>query len=251
MLYLIGLGLSKEGISLKGLKRARTCDTLYLENYTSVIPELNSKDLEEKFKGKIRVLDRSEVEKEPDRILGEAKEQDVGFLVMGDPLVATTHISLVLEARKRQIETEVIHASSIYSAISEIGLQIYKMGKSATIPMERDTKVPYETLRNNKKMGLHTLLFLDLDPKKSKFLRIPEAIDFLLSKTEGGDLEFKKDTKVIGAARIGSDSTVYYGKAEEIKKEDFGEPPYVLIIPGELHFMEEEALKKYSINTYK
>lgn len=251
MLYLIGLGLSREGISLKGLKKARTCDTLYLENYTSVIPELDSKDLEEKFGRKIKVLNRSEVEKEPNRILGEAKEQDVGFLVMGDPLVATTHISLVLEARKRQVETEIVHASSIYSAISEIGLQIYKIGKSATIPMERDTKVPYETLRNNEKRGLHTLLFLDLNPKEGEYLGIPEAIGFLLSKTDGEDLEFKKDTKVIGAARIGSDSTIYYGKAEEIKKKDFGEPPYVLIVPGKLHFMEEEALKKYSINTYK
>jgi diphthamide biosynthesis methyltransferase len=27
-----------------------------------------------------------------------------------------------------------------------------------------------------------------------------------------------------------------------IKKEDFGKPPHCLIIPGKLHFMEEEAL---------
>lgn len=249
MLYLIGLGLNKKAISLKGLETAQKCDKLFLENYTSVIPDLSVKELESRFKNKVKILDRSKVEEGPEVILNEAENQNIGFLVLGDPLVATTHISLKLEAEKRGIEVEVIHAASIYSAIGELGLQVYKIGKSVTIPMDYETGVPYETLKQNKKRGLHTLLFLDLNPKNEKFLRVPKAIEFLLEKEkERGEGVFLSNTKVLGAARIGSKPTVYYGSAEEIKKQDFGAPPYILVVPGKLHFMEKEALERFSIS---
>jgi len=38
-------------------------------------------------------------------------------------------------------------------------------------------------------------------------------------------------------------TAVQEGKSEEIIKKDFGNPPYCLVIPGKLHFIEEEALK--------
>lgn len=248
MLYFIGLGLDKEGISLEGLKVAKKCDELYLEDYTSIIPNLSLEELKEKFNNEIKVLRREDLEEDPDVLLKEAKTKDIGLLVMGDPLVATTHISLKLEAEERGIKTKVIHASSIYSAVAELGLQIYKFGKSATIPMDYETDVPYETIKENRKRGLHTLLFLDLDPKQDDFLRISEAIDYLLEKeSERGEDVFKEDTKVVGVARIGASPTVFYGKAKKVKKQDFGRPPYVLIVVGKLHFMEEEALETYKI----
>jgi len=36
-----------------------------------------------------------------------------------------------------------------------------------------------------------------------------------------------------------------YGKAKELLGIDFGKPPHVIVVPGKLHFMEGEALKRY------
>jgi diphthine synthase len=50
-------------------------------------------------------------------------------------------------------------------------------------------------------------------------------------------------TIAIGVARAGSNTPTL--KADHIKtlsKHDFGDPPQSLIFPGELHFMEAEAL---------
>ena len=40
---------------------------------------------------------------------GEAKDNNIGFLVVGDPLCATTHIDLILRAKKLNIIIEIIH----------------------------------------------------------------------------------------------------------------------------------------------
>jgi diphthine synthase len=51
------------------------------------------------------------------------------------------------------------------------------------------------------------------------------------------------DTLAVGIARAGSTNPTV--KAEAIKKlldYDFGQPPYSIIFPGKLHFMEAEAL---------
>lgn len=39
MLYLIGLGLGDENdITVKGLKAIQSCDVVYLEHYTAILP---------------------------------------------------------------------------------------------------------------------------------------------------------------------------------------------------------------------
>ena len=51
------------------------------------------------------------------------------------------------------------------------------------------------------------------------------------------------DTVAVGIARAGSDNPTL--KADFIKdlvNFDFGEPPFSLIFPGDLHFMEVDAL---------
>jgi diphthine synthase len=48
---------------------------------------------------------------------------------------------------------------------------------------------------------------------------------------------------VLGLARAGSDNPIL--KADFLSKLlefDFGEPPFSLIIPGDMHFMEVDAL---------
>mgnify|MGYP001614308571 FL=1 len=49
---------------------------------------------------------------------------------------------------------------------------------------------------------------------------------------------------IVGCARLGSDTQkIKYGNVHELIDYEFGKPLHCLIIPGKLHFMEEEMLK--------
>src|SRR3989338_2358035 len=144
-LYLIGLGLNNEkDITVNGLEAVKKCDLVYLENYTSV---LNcSKEALEKFYGKKIILARrSLVEDDDNELIENSKAKNVAFLVAGDPLAATTHIDLFLRARKEGITCNIIHNASILTAIGVTGLQLYKFGKTTSIPLENENiEAPYD-----------------------------------------------------------------------------------------------------------
>jgi hypothetical protein len=78
---------------------------------------------------------KKDLEEEQETFLEKARKNDIALFVPGDPLIATTHIDLVFEAKRRKIPVKIIHNASIFSAIGEAGLQIYKFGKTATVPM--------------------------------------------------------------------------------------------------------------------
>ena len=40
---------------------------------------------------------------------------------------------------------------------------------------------------------------------------------------------------------------IKFGAAKELLKFDFGKPVHCLIVPGKMHFVEEEALSMYKI----
>lgn len=245
-LYLVGLGLWDErDISLKGLETVKRCDLIYLENYTSVMKGTTPEKLEKLFGKKIMVLGRKEVEQDKE-FLKQAKTKEVALLIGGDPTVATTHIEMVLEAKKAGIRTKVIHASSIHSAIAESGLFIYKFGKSCSIPFSQKGFEPesfYDTIISNMKQGSHTIVFLDLKPEEDRFMTINDGLKTLLEIGKKRKKEINSGTIAVGFARIGSDDQIIKaGKISELLKFDFGGPMHILVIPGELHFMEEEAL---------
>jgi len=250
MLNLIGLGLwNEEDVSLKGLNNAKNADFVYLEIYTSKWHG-NIKKLEKLVNKKIEILERSDLEEKSENIIEKAKKEDVVILIPGDPLIATTHISLLLEAKKKGIKTEVIHNASIYSAIGECGLHVYKFGTTATIPFPEKTgnKTPistYETIKENIKKGLHTLLLLDVISEKNKYMTPNEGMQIML-RVEDGKKEnvFTNNTEIIVFARAGSEkSLIIYGQVENLLNKEFGNPPYVIILPGKLHFTEKEYLE--------
>lgn len=246
VLYLIGLGLwDEKDISVKGLEIAKKCDLIYLENYTSVMKGTTSEKLEKLFGKKIKVLSRKEVEQDKE-FLKQAKSKEVALLIGGDPTVATTHIEMIIEAKKEKIKTKVIHASSIHSAISESGLFIYKFGKSCSVPFQQKGFSPesfYHVIIENQKAGSHTIVFLDLKPEENKFMTINEGLKTLLEIGERKKKEINDDTIAVGFARIGSDNQIIKaGKIKDLINFDFGDPMHILVIPGKLHFMEEEAL---------
>src|SRR3989344_4058114 len=109
MLYLIGLGLNVDSISKCGLDTVKRCKKVYLENYTIKFP-YSINELKEVIEKKIIPVSREFVESL--EIIDEAKKTDVALLIYGNPLTATTHISLVQEAKKSGIKCEIIYNAS-------------------------------------------------------------------------------------------------------------------------------------------
>lgn len=248
MLGFVGLGLSGAGLSIKGLDFAKSADVVYAEFYTSLIPGLDLKELEDKIDNSINVLDRAGVEQNPEDVIEDSKDKKVAFLIPGDPMIATTHVDLRLRLEREGIDTRIIHGPSIETAAAgEAGLQSYKFGKSATLPFpEKRSVTPYDVLEKNQESGLHTLFLLDIEAEDEKYLTGGEGIGYLLDlEEELGRNVFTEDSLVLVVARADSeDCLVRGGSAGELKDENFGNPPHVLIVPGNLHFLEAEALQE-------
>jgi diphthine synthase len=77
-----------------------------------------------------------------------------------------------------------------------------------------------------------------------RFLSIRDALNGLLDVgAKRKKMAVTEETLVVGVARAGSsDPTVKAGFIRGILNYDFRGPPYSLIFPGKLHFMEAEAL---------
>jgi diphthine synthase len=248
-LTLVGLGISDEkGISLSGLEALKACDKIFAESYTNLLPEGTLPRLEKLVGKKIELLNRTAVEEEK-IILQAASFHSVALVVPGDPMIATTHISLILAAKKEGIATEISHASSILSAaIGESGLQAYKFGKTVTLAYWRENYKPmaaYDVIAENLSRGLHTLLLLDIDEKLGA-MKPDEAAKLLLEMEKQGKKKILlPETKIILLQAIGRKNQraaflPLPSLAMEIPFAHQG--PAVLIIPAKLHFLEEEFL---------
>ncbi len=157
---------------------------------------------------------------------------------------------MILQAKKQGIKTRIIHSSSIYTAVCESGLFIYKFGKSCSIPFPTKDFNPisfYDTIVENKKRGLHTLAFLDIHKEEDIFMNINQGLKRILEVAkEKNDDTITEDSFAIGFARMGSDDQIIkFGKIKDLINFDFGKPQHILVIPGELHFVEKEALEMY------
>jgi diphthine synthase len=247
-LVFVGLGLNDEkGISLQGLEEAQTADAVFMELYTSIMPDFSQDHLEKRLGKPIVRISRQNLEEENGQIiLDAASKGKTVFLVPGDPFVATTHVTLRLEATRCGIKTRVVHAASVISAIIGFsGLHNYKFGKTVTVPFpENASETPYNVIAQNKRLGLHTLCLLDLKADENCFLSVNQALKQLLEIEEKRKENiFTANTLAVGIARVGSaNPTLKADEAEILLQYDFGGPPQSLIIPGELHFMETEAL---------
>jgi diphthine synthase len=246
MLYLIGLGLSFKDLAVRSLDILKTCSEVYLENYTST-SDFSLKQLEGLLKKNVVVLDRKAVETDKP-FLSKSKNKKVALLVYGDVLSATTHTEILLDAKQRGIQTQVLHAPSILTAIAGTGLSLYKFGKTASVPFWEAGFEPesfYDILSQNQRIGAHTLFLLDLRPEQKKFMTIKQAIDMLLkiARKRKSSL-FTQNTHCIGCSNIGtSKQIIRAGTAKHLLTKRFGTPA-CLIVPAKLAEYELEALNE-------
>ena len=246
-LYIIGMGIYGEpSIPHSYYKLIREVDKVYLETYTSPL-KINIGKLKEIFNVKdIIPIDRGNIE-ENDELIREASKKDVVILISGDPLIATTHTTLVLESMKNGIDIKVIHSSSaLCAAIGESGLHTYKFGPSCTlIRSEKGSSLRcYQILKDNIRRGLHTLFFLEYNAEENYAMAPKEGIEILI-KYDVDNL-ISDEQYVIVLCALGSEAETK--KALKIKevihnKKKLNGEPCILIFPGELHFTEEEYLK--------
>ena len=265
-LYLIGLGLdNKKDISVKSLEIIKQAKEVYLESYTAIFNS-TKEELEEFYERPIIIADRELIEQHPEEtLLLHAKNNDICLLIVGDPLSATTHIDLILRAKEKEIPVKIIHNTSIFNAISSAGLELYKFGKTTSIPYwEGNFKptTPYDYIKNNKSLKAHTLCLLDIkvkeesysdvlknkkEYKEARFMTVNEALQILLDIEEiRNEGVISENTKVIGIARATqNDECIKSGTIKELLDFDFGKPLHCIIIPGEMHFMEEDAFNMW------
>jgi len=269
MLYMVGLGLGDpDDITVKGLEIVKKCDKVYLEHYTSIMT-VGKDQLEEFYKRPIVLADRDLVEQGAESILDEAVQQDVAFLVVGDPFGATTHSDFLLRAKEKEVRVQVVHNASIMSAVGCCGLQLYNFGETVSIPFWTDSWRPdsfYMKIAENLRRGQHTLCLLDIKVKEQseenlargrkifeppRFMSSAVACQQLLEvvavrgkeEEKGGEPRLGQESQVVCLARVGTQSQVLLTTSlEHGASTDLGPPLHSLIIPGHCHFLEQEAL---------
>jgi len=239
-LNIIGIGLGDEkDITLKGLDLVKKSDIVYLENYTSKL-NCDISKLENLYGKKLILANRDLVENKTE-IIDNSIKKEVSFLIIGDVFGATTHIDIVQRAREKKIKVNIVHNTSILNAIGETGLSLYNFGKKTSIPFANKNVVsPIKVYEENLKLGLHTLFLLDLKPDEDKFMSVNEAIEYILRN------KVDENKMAVACCAIGSDKQIIkYGKLKDLKSKKFDAYPQCLIIPGKMHFMEEEFLEFY------
>jgi diphthine methyl ester synthase len=250
VIYMIGLGLDDEkDISLKGLEAIKRCRHVYLEDYTSIL-NVPISGLEKLYGKKVIPLSREKIEV-ADTIFSHPNE-DVALLVVGDVFSATTHVDLFLRAKEHNVRVQVIHNASIMTAIGETGLELYKFGKTTSMPYFEKSYMPqspYDAVLENLMHGLHTLILLDIKRSENRFMSVNEC---LRQFTQIEDVRkkgiFSDRSLVVGCARLGSEHRIIkYGTVMQLMDSEFGEPLHCLIYPGKLHFMEEDMLKLWKV----
>jgi diphthine synthase len=166
-LMLIGMGPGRiSSMTIEAKQAAIAADYRRYEAYTALWPSNELKTLEDEI-GKIEMVMRPEVEN-PTELLELSKNNLVALLIVGDPLQATTHVDLQLQALEAGIDCIVFHGISITTLVTgSIGLSNYKFGRQTTITYPYGGWVatsPLEVIAMNMFYNQHTLALLDLDP---------------------------------------------------------------------------------------
>ena len=242
MLYLIGLGIwDEKDLSIKGLEACKKSKEIYAELYTARWGG-SLKNLEKLIGKKIRLLERPDLEEKSLSLVEKARAKDIAVLFPGDPLSATTHLSLISEAREKKIPVKVIHSSSILTAVAECGLSLYNFGKAVSIPTPQKGFSPTsfgDSILENRKSGLHTLLLLDIG------MPVSQAVEILLGIEKSSKKNLISGQKIVACSCLGSEKQkIIYRSAGSLLASDLGTPA-VIIIPGKLHFTEKEFLERF------
>ncbi len=247
MLYLIGIGLKPKHLTQEAIEVLDSCKAVFLEEYTSKYGQGTVKELEKLLGKKVMGLKRAQIEEDSKTLLAQGKREDIALLIYGNPFTATTHIQLLLDAKKMGIKYKVIPGISIMNFLGKTGLDEYKFGRVTTIVFPGENYSPesfYDIIEKNKEMGLHTLCLLDIRAEESKLMSVGEALGVLDKIEKKRENDLVKGSLLIALCGAGGDNEVIkIGEFNELKRSGFNSFPQSLIVCGELSEKEEEAIE--------
>ncbi len=249
MLTLVGAGLGPDSVSQSLRKALERANLIVVETYTSP----GSGWVEELVKGlgkDVLVASRDVLEERSRDIVELAASRDVVIVVPGDPMIATTHSSLVVEALRSGVRAQVIPGlSGPCASMSVSGLQFYRFGRKMTIPAPWRgvgyTSIAYWFL-GNLCLDLHTLFLLDVSPSGEQLApregvrALKEALNDLLGASWSG----LRDLIVLEVS-VGDDGI----ESSYATLSDYDRlstlVPSSLMVPARLHVSEIEFLTSF------
>ncbi|MDE1855689.1 MAG: diphthine synthase [Candidatus Micrarchaeota archaeon] len=255
MLFLIGMGLTNREIPFTALDDLTSADEVLLDPYTNFIPEEDLAYLSHNFNIEITSLTRSDLEENSRQIVERAKGKNVAILVSGDPLIATTHHTILDLAAKLGIDYKIYHSSNIFSAaIGESGLDIYKLGPTTTIAFWTDKYKPVsfiDVIKRNVDSEQHTIVLFDYNYLEKRKMRLGEAIPVLHAADEQRKHNIMSPSRkllILGDIGKKSQSILYteFGKINKDVLKEFEGKIITMIVPGAMSFAEEDAIAKFS-----
>lgn len=248
-LTFVGLGpLGADGVAPAAVAAVRAASAVFVDDYTAVLPADSLAFLEKARGAPIERLGRARLEDGAELLAAAAAPGGAVLLVAGDPMAATTHVSLRIAAVRAGTKVRIIFAPSItHTAFSEAGLQHYKAGRTVSVPYPDkgfSPTSPLARIAENRTAGLHTLVLLDIKADQGRYMTAPEGLRALLEMAaKGADGGLGPRTLVVAVERAGeANARARAGAVERLISLQYGPPMHCLIVPGALHFEEREAL---------
>lgn len=248
-LYLVGMGLSPGQLTLEAQEVISKADIVLVEKYTSW---LDISELSTVLKRDFRLVTRKDLEEfSGHTILSMLNEgKSVALITPGDPLIATTHVTLLIEAHRAGFEFYVVPGVSIIpTAATFSGLMVYKLGRVATVVYPKDGimfEYPYDIIKQNDSQNLHTLLLLEYDGEKGIAMKAVEALRILkeIEERRRENVVVKSRLVVVVASLGYPDFSICAGKLEEIETMEINKVPQTLIfVSPKPHPIELEMMK--------
>ncbi|MEM2005283.1 MAG: diphthine synthase [Zestosphaera sp.] len=251
-LVLVGSGLSAGLITLRGVREISDADLVYVDSYTSVSLG-GSAELIKSLTGRDLVpLKRGDVEERYFEILLRPALEGLKVVVVvpGNPLDATTHAALLVEAGKRGVDFDVVPAPGIIpNALTMSGLMLYKMGKVVTITYPRSGAVSeyaYDVLKDNDSRNLHTPFLTEMDLEKGLVMQVREAVEilYMVEATRGEGVVRDSRMAIAVSGLTGESQRICFKTLGELRGlPDHGGPHTLIVTSPKMHFMEEEAAR--------
>ncbi len=227
-MFFVGMGIDLS-LTEKGLALIREADEVWLDNYTVIMPEAKSvlekvlriKTLgkeENERTGEVKLANRDVLESSA--LIDKAEKANIALVSVGDPFFATTHVTLYIEALKRNLDMKVAHNSSIFSVVGRVGLSPYKFGAVVTLPKWLSNYKPssaFERLERNLSCGLHTLMLVDISDGKP--MPFDEAIRTIhnIEEALGHKVVSNRELFLVSRAGLG-DELILFGSLDELER---------------------------------
>ena len=188
---------------------------------------------------------------------------------------ATTHTDLVLRARELSIPISSIPNASIMSAIGATGLQLYNFGQTVSMVFFTESWKPasfYDRIRENRSIGLHTLVLLDIKVKEQslenmargrkiyeppRYMTVGQCAEQMLEieglkKEVGEGGVYNEESLAVGAARVGGKSERFVsGTLKQLCEADevLGGPLHSMVLLGRrTHELESDYVREFAVD---